>query len=293
VETWKKLSEARDEFTPERRAILKRIGVLGSAVSISGLGVFAGAGAAQTDTEQFETTTLEPPQSGKILGRLKRTDEFRRLRDHVINELDGKIRFNVANATVVKVSGEDPAGQDRTRYLAYSPIEGTSGDGAYATIGIDAETKEVVVAGTEISNTETITPEEYPIQFDDVEGKAATVRKEIELADATGEKVTTATVTNEDFDRISDLGDSSGGDVSIQSTFPCDICKTAVTGVCIAGCGAPVLFLCGFIGVGTGGIGGFTCGAFIAVVCTLIGVYGCTTTNFDQKICADRRIDLC
>ncbi|WP_164731977.1 MULTISPECIES: halocin C8-like domain-containing protein [Halomicrobium] len=286
---------AKSESTGQNSSsgsINRRKVLSGIACSAASLGMLTGTGAAQANPAGFEKTTLEPPKSAKVLGRLKRTDEFRSLRKHVTDELDGKVRFSVAHATVLEVSGEDAAGRKTTKHFAYSPIKGTSGDEAYATIGIDAETEEVIVAGAEVVDRGMTTPEEYPIQFDEVEGKTATVSKEIKLVDATGEEVTTATVTNEDFDRINAGVDSSDSGVSTQG-YTCDLCKTAVNAICFATCGAPVWFLCGLIGVGSAGIGGFACGAFIAVVCTLIAVYGCTTRGVDKKICSDRRINIC
>lgn len=268
-----------------RRRVLRNVG---AGFAVSGIGI--GVASAEDAPSRFDTENLNGAEANRTLARLRETEEYRTLVTRA-REDGYRVRFNSESAEVFRISRQrnpqTDGGEVQTLEIAYTRIRNADADEAFLTIGVDADTGSVAVAGLEFVETQTLRPEEYPISLGEG-GSKATVPMTLRLVDATGTEVESETISIEQIAERGIGGAVGAASLSTDVTaddFFCFTCQANVDLLCFYGCGAPVWFLCGFLAIPTGGLGGLACGAFVAGACGLISLYGCAYAGLSRKVC--------
>ncbi len=278
-----------------RRKVLSQS--VAGAIGLSAFGFGADVVGAKSVESRPLVEELDGPEAKRVLSQLRRTNEYRELGSR-LRERGARVQFTPRHTTVIRATqsvnpasvnaekGRTTENDYHTVELAYTKVLDSNTDEAFLTIGRDAETGVIEVAGLEFVQKEVKGPEDLPVDAEE-DVSPTKVPVEVTLVDATGKGVETETLDFDDIvtSRISSTGDGTNAADVHTSDIYCFNCKVLVGQLCYYGCGAPIWILCGLLAVPTGGLGGLVCGAFVTGACAVIGIYGCDYTGISKKAC--------
>ena len=200
-----------------RRKVLSQS--VAGAIGLSAFGFGVDVVGAKSVESRPLVEELDGPEAKRVLSQLRRTNEYRELGSR-LRERGARVQFTPRHTTVIRATqsvnpasvnaekGRTTENNYHTVELAYTKVLDSNTDEAYLTIGRDAETGVIDVAGLEFVEKEVKGPEDLPVDAEE-NVSPTKVPVEVTLVDATGKGVETETLDFDDIvtSRISSTGD--------------------------------------------------------------------------------------
>lgn len=275
TETWEALSDLREQSDTSRRKFLRTMST--GAAATGGIGSLSGTALAAEDKSEQLVQEVTGAKKNKLRADALRTDELKTLRQHVIKNLDAKLRTNRVSVYEIQVEGESI---DAVKF----PIEGmeNSVDASIAILTQEGAVKNAL-GTTTIADDDTVTE----------------VNKFAVAEDGSIKTTNAPTATPEDrkkalteIERSSQTTDSED-EVSISRTISssdCGNCSFVLRRLCDYGCIVGGAIFCGIIGI-INIYGGLACAVLYGIYCYEVG-YPCYYYGSPRADC-DRYLNLC
>lgn len=263
TEAWEALSDLRDQSNTNRRKFLRAMGA--GAAATGGIGSLSGSALAAENEDEPPLQKVNGSKKNKLRAKAVQTDEFKTLRQHIIKNLDAKLRVNNVSVFDVKI-------EDKSAYAVKVPIDGieNSPDASVAILVHDGNIEDVLSV-ISIADGDKITEvRKYRADNGDVE--------------------TTIVPTATSDERKKMLAES---DISAQATASgnCGNCPFFVRRLCDYGCIVGGAAFCAIIGLASVFIGGVACSVLFGIYCYEYG-FPCYQFGSPRADC-DRLLNVC